>query len=245
MELKCCKGCDKKCWILLIGIALIVVGAVLYYLTTVYQPKELGISHPDIQVNCEDPSTLDVTAKAELETELEEMYGVEGFTMDEMESMLPSGCTLVLIIKETPARKAGKCLVLENELCDELSLIVYQGRDALGFNALGGRPIFAPADGIYSDNYTGETINEGGEELTLLPTRIEFRPLNSDSFLYFDGLFQSPDIQDGESVSKGEIIGYTAQTNRYLDEVSQSNFIIIYSDPEIYELIIFPSLPAE
>ena len=176
------------------------------------------------------------------------MYGAEGITLDEMESMLPSGCLLTYTLEETPAREPGRCLVLEEELCNELLGIVYQGTNVLGFNAFGGRPIFAPADGIYSDNHTyGETVmdEETGEELELMSTRIEFKLPNTNSFIYFDGLFQTPSLQDDQGVSKGQILGYTAQTSRYLDETTQSNFVIIYSDPEMYKLIIPPSLTAE
>lgn len=239
MELK---QCDKKCWILLIGVALIVIGAALYYLTTTYQPQKL--TYADINILCEDVNLSDEAATADREVKLQLIYDSPGFTEKELEAMFPAGCHRV----EKSQPEPGSCLVLEERYCNELLAIDYQGINALGINLPENTPIFAPADGAYFDNYTGEKIVEEGEEFILPPTRVEFwlpGTPTSTSYLYFDGLFAEPSRGDGKSISKGDILIYTASTIRYLDEVTQSNFVIIYSDPEMYAMLIESGSPGE
>jgi hypothetical protein len=237
MEFKCCQGCGKRCWVILAVVAaVILIGGAIYYFTFVYQPKESELTYADFDILCENSDLLDEAGTAEREAKLQLIYNSTGFTESELATMLPSGCSRV----EKSSPEPGSCLVLEEKYCQELLGIEYQGINVLGLNLPGGTPIFAPADGAYFDNYTGEKIIEEGEEEERipLPTRIEFWLPNSSSFLYFDSLFQEPSYEDGQMVSKGQILAYTLPTTHYLDEETQSNLIIIYSNAEMYKLLV-------
>jgi hypothetical protein len=235
MEIKCCKWCGKKCRIILaVVIAIILAGGIVYYFTSVYQskyqPKEPKLTYADFDILCENSDLLDEAGTADRETKLQLIYNSTGFTESELTAMLPSGCSR---IDKVPPPEPGSCLVLEEKYCQELLSFTYKGTNVLGLNLPGGTPVFAPADGAYFDNY-GEEDEEGPLPLT----RIEFWLPNSSSFLYFDGLFGKPSYTDGQMISKGQILAYTVSTMRYLDEVTQSNLVIIYSDSEMYKLLV-------